>query len=508
MTAARTGMWFVQESVEELHALPRRVGGFAHVSVDELHRWQQEEMSALQSDAAVMLLSRGEPSKPTRTCWVVDESSAADLLPLANQADIVVQWSSRSRLLPIRGRRLTVRIHVEWPLRASMAEGVVDAITCPPASLPWVSKCWRSWSHTAPHRAIRFSPRATRAVIIAAARLGHRAAAASFKGGGRGAQLAIGVALEACKEVRVSGFGRDDAPRHTRDWLQELEALGRITWQRGRARCPLPVPPPAPPTAIPTGIAILPTSAALAASAARLQAAKDPVLVLPRFWSAAQADAAKAEVLAALRSCSEQGQGGDRRSFGVERAHTWGWGHGSTAIRAFTHDKQLAGAARAFLNSDTPNVHKLALGGFVSGPSQDSGGGWHQDAPWRGIKALMYLDDVGEPADCAFAVLRHYHPRRLRPLVQPGRPGYSEAAVAAEVARGARIEPVLAPRGSVVLFDTSSVHRGLPCGVGRNRSSLTIYFANAMRTCEPPARYCASTSSPNATDRWTEAHAH
>ena len=492
----RAALWFLQERVEELHALPRSAGGFATEPVGELDRWQQEERRALPPEAGALFLAKGSTSP--RTCLVVDES-AHDLPQRENgeasmhKADIVVQWSARSQLLPIRGRWLTVRVHTTWPVRASAANGTLDAIVCPRASLPWISGCW---SRIATSRMIiRFSPRAAEA-LTAASHLGRRVPTPSSTTVG-GAQLAIGVALEACKEsVLVSGFGFDDAPPRVRDWLHELEALGRVTWQRGRRHCPLPPPPPAMPTSIaaslPTSTAIVPSSAALAASATRLQVAKNPMLVLPRFWSAARADAAKAEVLAALDGCSIRGSGGDRRSFGVERAHSWGWGHASTAIRAFTHDKLLADAVHAFLNTSRPRVQSLALGGFVNGPDQDSGGGWHQDAPWRGIKALMYLDDVREPADCAFAMLRHYRPGRLRPLARSKRPGYSEAAVEAEVARGARVEAVLAPRGSVVLFDTSSVHRGLPCGIGRNRTTLTTYYANPMPRCEPSKRYCAS----------------
>ena len=52
-----------------------------------------------------------------------------------------------------------------------------------------------------------------------------------------------------------------------------------------------------------------------------------------------------------------------------------------------------------------------------------------------------------------------------------------------QVGLGARVRRILGPAGTAILFEISSVHRGTPCGVGRDRLSLTTYYHNPLPGC-------------------------
>ena len=202
-----------------------------------------------------------------------------------------------------------------------------------------------------------------------------------------------------------------------------------------------------------------------------------PYTIVHGYWNASVAAAARAEVQELLRLCHERGEGGDNRTLGASRLARQ-WPDRFPLVLSFERDPVLRQRAAAQLHRPSVTVDTLAS---VTGPGAASGGGWHKDNLTPGVKALVYLDAV-TPHNGPFTMLLGYDDRRVAAL--PGRGGrrYAEAAVARAVAEGARAQPLLAPAGTVIVFETSSIHRGAPATAGV-RHALTNYYENTPNRC-------------------------
>ena len=104
----------------------------------------------------------------------------------------------------------------------------------------------------------------------------------------------------------------------------------------------------------------------------------------------------------------------------------------------------------------------------------------------KGIKAMMYLDDV-DASNGPFAMLLGYQDRQLvwAPDVVSGvRRRLNQSEVNRAVSSGSRVENLYARMGSVIIFEISNAHRGMPCKSGE-RVSLTNYYkvSKASTTC-------------------------
>lgn len=226
------------------------------------------------------------------------------------------------------------------------------------------------------------------------------------------------------------------------------------------------------------------------AVARRLRVSASPYVVLHGYANRSVARAMRAEVIHSIRECSETGEGHDRRRLGAPAA-------GLPLLRAFETDPYLLSIARHHL------VGARASGGAAAGTvnvkaqsgltlaGENSGGGWHKDTIGRGIKALMYLDDV-DGGNGPFAMLRHYTERQLvwsPDAVSGVRRRLNESVVlraCAAPGSQARIEELHASMGAVIVFEISSAHRGMPCK-HRERASLTNYYRvrKASTVCKP-----------------------
>ena len=70
---------------------------------------------------------------------------------------------------------------------------------------------------------------------------------------------------------------------------------------------------------------------------------------------------------------------------------------------------------------------------------------------WPSTKAISCLSSALSPPS-----ERHSHSASIAPSpshARSGRPGYNESAIEDQLSKGARVQQVFAPRGSVVLFD-------------------------------------------------------
>ena len=172
----------------------------------------------------------------------------------------------------------------------------------------------------------------------------------------------------------------------------------------------------------------------------------------------------------------------------------------------FTQDEALRAAASVFINASS-NQYVAAMdifilmdmsrckmwpGGTCGGRSSCSAGGWHVDRLARGVKAILYLQDV-RGHDGPFSALRGY-PKRV------DRFGFTApdlkmcAGYDVEDSSGRHVlrydtsdiirkmheqalhaVEVHAPAGSVILFDISTVHHGKNL-LNSSRMSLTNLY--------------------------------
>ena len=226
----------------------------------------------------------------------------------------------------------------------------------------------------------------------------------------------------------------------------------------------------------------------------RLRAITKPFLLLPGYWSRARALVARAQVLDAMSLCHNRGEGGDNRTMGVEQVAApsrFGLIHAFNQDRHLLHlvRKNFLGRRTNLDNGVADDAHVKTLAGSTA-PGQASGGGWHKDALNTGFKALIYLDDVFDIRQGPFAMLINYTDATLKPKADDSRgrlTRFSDASVQAQLQAGARVHPIFGAAGTVVVFETSSVHRGMP-SISRGRVTLTNYYPpqNRIPTCSKP----------------------
>ena len=208
----------------------------------------------------------------------------------------------------------------------------------------------------------------------------------------------------------------------------------------------------------------LPSARSVARS---LRVGASPYVVLHGYWNRSLAHAVREEVVAALAECSETGEGMDRRRLGASSPYA--------LSRRFQEDPYLLEIARQHLPGKHVNV-KAQAGLTLAGEA--SGGGWHKDTLARGIKALLYLDDV-DSTNGPFTMLLDYEDKMLTwspDAVSGIRRRLNASAVdRACVEHRAHVRELHAEMGSVVVFEISNAHRGKPSTRGE-RASLTNYY--------------------------------
>lgn len=198
--------------------------------------------------------------------------------------------------------------------------------------------------------------------------------------------------------------------------------------------------------------------------------------VFPGYVSAVELGRLRREAESAFDEHADSvqaGQGGDRRLFGAEVS--------GPALEAFAQDEFFGRVGRAFCGPlatvTTMITHLVPVHG-----GESSGGGWHRDRFDRQFKAMLYLTDVGEE-NGAFYIL----PRSKRPWATYyahlllGTPAEQRRWTDAEIRPLLACYPVVrlpGAAGTVILFDSSCIHRGSPLRSGE-RLALTNYYYEA-----------------------------
>lgn len=163
----------------------------------------------------------------------------------------------------------------------------------------------------------------------------------------------------------------------------------------------------------------------------------------------------------------------DKRIYGANNA--------SNLIKEFAENADLISIASAYNQETTDNAFTLGAAMEAKSENAGSGEGWHRDAFFRQFKAILYLTDVGID-NGPFQRLRDSHKlwSILRDMKSAGL-SYMQNRLDTEELKKilsydeSRLETYEAPAGTLILVDTSSIHRGMPMTKGW-RYALTNYY--------------------------------
>lgn len=169
---------------------------------------------------------------------------------------------------------------------------------------------------------------------------------------------------------------------------------------------------------------------------------------------------------------------GDTRHYAIERD--------IPSVRVFSDELCLKNIGMKVMSR--PIINLFTLGNhLVAGNRGTSGGGWHRDSMHPQFKALMYLTDVDEsngPLEIIPGTHKFSTQRRLsrKGLLNFDKQWLSEDEIKLiEKDQGPRVT-ITGKAGTVVVFESSTLHRGRPIELGE-RLALTNYYypENAKR---------------------------
>ena len=163
----------------------------------------------------------------------------------------------------------------------------------------------------------------------------------------------------------------------------------------------------------------------------------------------------------------------DSRIFGAEDL--------SENIRKFADDSFLHKIANAYNAVPTSNGFTLAGRIKATGHEFGSGGSWHRDSYFRQFKSLLYLTDVNVE-NGPFQVIHRSHRSKQISIdsknanLESMQCSFNQNIVEKILNESPdRLKTLTGNAGTLVLVDTSIIHRGLPLEEGI-RYALTNYF--------------------------------
>jgi hypothetical protein len=164
----------------------------------------------------------------------------------------------------------------------------------------------------------------------------------------------------------------------------------------------------------------------------------------------------------------------DHRVMGSDRV--------SNQIKDFFDNEFLVRISKAYLRSKTLNGFTLAAKLTAKKDNLGSGGGWHRDSIQKQIKSIIYLNDV-EKTGGPFEYYCNTHRSRskisqfLKNIFKKSITRYSNKEVSQLSDKD--LETFTGQAGTLILVDTSGIHRGKPIYAG-NRYALTNYYYSGV----------------------------
>lgn len=207
-----------------------------------------------------------------------------------------------------------------------------------------------------------------------------------------------------------------------------------------------------------------------------MEVKKNGYTVIPDFFDKDQCNACIKDMDWMFENKKEfvqESEYADSRIFGAE--------HLSENINKFATDKLLNDLANAY--NAVPTCCGFTLAGRIkaTGHEYGSGGSWHRDSYFRQFKSLLYLTNVDENHG-PFQVIRESHKQeKISSDTKSGNLESMQCQFNQEIVEKIlkeepdRLVSFTAKAGTVVLVDTSVIHRGVTLKEG-TRYALTNYF--------------------------------
>ena len=200
------------------------------------------------------------------------------------------------------------------------------------------------------------------------------------------------------------------------------------------------------------------------------------VCVVEGFWDEQRCAKARAEVdrvISQFPNALHSSAKADQRVFGANNV--------SSLIDNFAHHPSLETIATAYNRVNSRTAFTLAARMPAIVGNHGSGEGWHRDAFLRQFKAILYLSDVG-PNNGPFQLVKNSHqPFQILRDIWNGTLNYKQYRLSVKEVESItkdspeRIATYTAKAGTLILVDTSSIHRGMPILKG-TRYALTNYY--------------------------------
>ena len=162
----------------------------------------------------------------------------------------------------------------------------------------------------------------------------------------------------------------------------------------------------------------------------------------------------------------------DQRLFGVENC---------LKGAALLYDDEKLSIISDLVNRDRTQCF-FTLGGYLkAGRNGSSGGGWHRDAFLSQFKAMLYLSNVSED-NGPFEIIPQSHKlKHVLGAIAKGRLEHWQNRISDEEVNnvekvlGLERKAFVAKAGTLILFNSTSIHRGKPIKSGE-RIALTNYY--------------------------------
>ena len=166
----------------------------------------------------------------------------------------------------------------------------------------------------------------------------------------------------------------------------------------------------------------------------------------------------------------------DLRVFGAENI--------SSEIGSFSKNNLLNEIANEYNKKNTQLGFTLGAKIYYRPNNKGSGEGWHRDGFYRQFKALLYLNDVGI-RNGPFQLIKDSH--KCRNLIKDIKKAdlkymqyrLSEDEISKLISNNpSRLITILGKKGTLILFDTSMLHRGAPIKEGYRYVLTNYYYTN------------------------------
>ena len=168
----------------------------------------------------------------------------------------------------------------------------------------------------------------------------------------------------------------------------------------------------------------------------------------------------------------------DSRIFGAEEL--------SENIMKFANNELLNKLANAYNAVPTTNGFTLAGKIAATGHEYGSGGSWHRDSYFRQFKSLLYLTDVNEDNGPFQVVLASHDAKKISSDSKSANLESMQCTFNQETVKKIlkdepeRLKTLTGKAGTLVLVDTSTIHRGIPLKNGIRYALTNYYFENSQ----------------------------